>query len=309
MRPTLILGGGAVGSALAAFLAKAGRKVCLVRCNSECLPLQYVDITVDNEESCLTASVPCISLDQVEMKDALIVVTAKSVANESLAQVMKARSFQGPLCVLQNGLHVENPFLQVGITELYRGVLYVTGKKVGEQRVLLRAIQSSLVGVIAGSENGLTECIEQIDTELMPFSVTKNIQECVWEKTIVNCAFNSICALLEVDNGVFSRNPSCMKMAESVVHECIQVANREGVSLQKESVMQKIMRVSMGSRHPISTLQDIRRRVQTEIESLNLAVARAAENLCPAVPVPVTRLLGELVQQKSALVMEGATLP
>ncbi|RFZ84203.1 hypothetical protein DYU05_00805 [Mucilaginibacter terrenus] len=39
------------------------------------------------------------------------------------------------------------------------------------------------------------------------------------------CVFNSVCPLLEVDNGAFYREPAAMKLAERIIEECAIMAN------------------------------------------------------------------------------------
>jgi 2-dehydropantoate 2-reductase len=119
----------------------------------------------------------------------------------------------------------------------------------------------------------------------------------VWQKAIVNCAFNSLCALLDADNGIFSREAGCMALAREVVCECVAVAERLGIRLVEQTIMDQITAISSGSNHIISTLQDIRNARSTEIAFLNLEVARLAASLVPKVAVPRTELLGSLIAE------------
>ena len=64
------------------------------------------------------------------------------------------------------------------------------------------------------------------------------------------------------------------------------LTNRLNVGLSETEVMQQIMLISKGSQQLISTLQDIRNGRQTEIESLNLEIARVATSLQPALHLP-----------------------
>ena len=62
------------------------------------------------------------------------------------------------------------------------------------------------------------------------------------------------------------------------------------------------MSISRGSQGVlISTLQDIKSGKETEIETLNLAVARIASELEPRVEVTKTELLGKMTLLKSCL--------
>jgi 2-dehydropantoate 2-reductase len=67
-------------------------------------------------------------------------------------------------------------------------------------------------------------------------------------------------------------------------------------------VIETILQISRASDGQlISTLQDIRNGRETEIDTLNLAFARLAQQLQPPAPATETQLLGELVQLKATL--------
>ena len=124
----------------------------------------------------------------------------------------------------------------------------------------------------------------------------------VWQRAIVNCVYNSVCLLLEVDNGVFYREPATMRIADRIVEECILIAHHSGISLHPEGIRNTLLSISRASDGQfISTLQDIRNRRPTEIDTLNLEVAEIARSLGLENKVTVTRMLGELTALKSHL--------
>ena len=79
------------------------------------------------------------------------------------------------------------------------------------------------------------------------------------------------------------------------------LTDRLNVGLSEAEVMKQIMVISTGSKQLISTLQDIRNGRQTEIESLNLEIARLAASLQPPLYLPQTELLGKMILAKSVL--------
>jgi len=310
METITILGGGAVGIALAVHLSMAGRKVRLVRVRATGQSPAPALLSLEEGNAIRRAWVECVSLDRLDHPDpgpsgGLLVVATKAFANAALARSLSARRKTGPLCLLQNGLGVEQPFREAGFAEIYRSVLYVTGEVCGPLRSSLKAIRPSLIGSVNGTADGVRRCVEALATPAFPFAASHDLEEAVWKKTIINSVFNSLCPLLETDNGIFSRSRSCRSMAREVIGECVRVANRAGVILSAETVLGQVLEISRASSHFISTLQDLRRRRRTEIDSLNLAICAVAETLRPPVPVPRTRLLGELVLLKSGLESNG----
>jgi len=64
--------------------------------------------------------------------------------------------------------------------------------------------------------------------------------------------------------------------------------------------MEQIRQISHGSQGQlISTLQDLRHGRETEMQHLNLAVTRLAESMHPALTLPRTHLLGQMILAKS----------
>lgn len=77
---------------------------------------------------------------------------------------------------------------------------------------------------------------------------------------------------------------------------------RIGVNLTAEAIMQQLFMISRRSDGQlVSTLQDIHQGRETEIDSLNLAIARTGESLAPPVSAITTPVLSEMVRLKSWL--------
>ena len=80
------------------------------------------------------------------------------------------------------------------------------------------------------------------------------------------------------------------------------IAHAMGMTLTAEEIMQQLFAISKKSDGQlISTLQDINEGRETEIDYLNLEIARQAEALSPPVQAHITKTLGEMVKIKSKL--------
>jgi 2-dehydropantoate 2-reductase len=296
-----ILGSGAVGFPLAAYLTNAGRNVVAVRTSRNDLPKSTINLTVQDGTNRITAPIETISLSNLTHLDGILVIATKSYTNPAIAHLLKERNASGPLIIMQNGVGVERPFLDAGFGAVCRCVLYVTSQPTSEFQFSFRPIAASPIGVVAGPEAELSKWVEQLSTDGFPFRAEPNIQKEIWKKAIINSVFNSICPLLDVDNNVFVRDEATANLARQLVRECITLTDRLNIGLSESEVMQQIMRISTGSKQLISTLQDIRNGRQTEIESLNLEIARQAASLQPPLYLPQTELLGKIILAKSAL--------
>jgi 2-dehydropantoate 2-reductase len=295
-----ILGSGAVGFPLAAYLAHAGRRVVAVRTSRNDVPKGTINVTVHNDANRISASVETVSLSNLTTIDGTIVIAAKSYANKALARDLRDKAATGPIVIMQNGLGVEAPFLESQFSPIYRCVLYVTAQPASEYEFTFRPVTSSPIGIVNGNE-GLQTCVEALTTAGFPFRSEANIQREIWKKVIINSVFNSICPLLDVDNGVFVRDEAVANLAREVVGECVTLTDRLNLGLSASELMEQILLISKRSDGQlISTLQDIRIGRQTEIEFLNLAIARVAASMQPSLDLPRTEFLGNMIVAKSS---------
>lgn len=295
-----VLGGGAVGLPLAAHLAEAGRRVIAVRTSRDDVPAGTITVAVNDGDSELRAAVETISLSRLARLDGIIVVAAKSHANRALADALRSRDATGPIVIMQNGVGVERPFVEAGFERIYRCVLYVTSQAASGGAYGFRPVTSSPLGIVQGDEAGLAHCVACLSTAGFPFHAEADIRREVWKKAIINAAFNSICPLLDVDNGLFARDAEAAAIAAGVVGEGVTLAGRLGLDLQESELMDQLLQISARSDGQfISTLQDLRAGRPTEIESLNMEMVRIAGALQPPLELPRIELLGRLIRARS----------
>jgi 2-dehydropantoate 2-reductase len=274
--------------------------VIAVRTSRKDVPKGTITVTVHNGANRISTSVETISLSKLTNLDGTIVIATKSYANKAIALELKDKAATGPIVIMQNGVGVEKPFLEADFSPIYRCILYVTGQAISEYDFTFRPITPSPIGIINGSEAGLKKCVEDLTTGEFPFRSEANIQREIWKKAIINAVFNSICPLLDVDNGVFVRDEETANLAREVVRECVTLTDRLNLGLGEDELMEQILRISQGADGQlISTLQDIRSGRQTEIEFLNLEIARVATSLQPSLHLPRVELLGKMILAKS----------
>jgi 2-dehydropantoate 2-reductase len=299
--PIYIIGNGVIAKALAVALTLAGRKVTILRGSVDKQSAHSENIQVEIEDKIVEAEIMISSVSNYESLDGIVLLTNKSFGNAALADKLKGKVGKSPIVFLQNGLHVENSFIDMGFSELYRCVLLATSEAVVDNKIRFKLVAASPIGIIKGSDEVLQSIVDLLNTSIFSFRSEQDIQTIIWKKVISNCVFNSICPLLETDNGIFQRNDEVLQIAKTVIGECLTVAKEHGIDLSMDVVLQNILAISkMSDGQKISTYQDILNKRETEIETLNLAMAKAA--LLKGIPdVPVTALLGELVKIKSEL--------
>jgi len=296
-----ILGGGAIGTALAVFLTRREQDVTLVRTRSG-MESAWKKFSATSGSESYSANVAVTSLGAITTFDGVIIVTTKSFVNQVIAEQLRAKSNNFPIVIFQNGLNVEQPFLDAGFSHVYRCVLFFTSQHLDADNIRFKPVSVSPIGIVRGNEDELNATVDLINSSQFPFEAVKDIAPVVWIKTITNCIFNSICPLLDTDNGIFHRDLAARDMAMTVVKECVGVALACGMKISENDVMDTVLRISKASDGIlISTLQDIRAKRPTEIGSLNFAIADVAAKLHLSDLPRTTKMLGELTKLKSAL--------
>lgn len=295
-----IIGAGAIGKALAGIQPADRREVTLVRASKKVPPhtervrVRLSDTTTMEGEFAVT------SMDAIPAFEGTIVITTKSYANEQIARQLAGKTGESPIVILQNGLGVEDAFLTSGFKDVYRCVLFATSQINSAFEVSFKPVTASPIGIVRGDRQTLEDLVATINTPTFPFMVSPDINPIIWTKTITNCVFNSICPLLEIDNGIFHRNKEALDLAKKMIAECVEIARLEGIPLSEEEVTERLLMISKASDGQlISTLQDIRNKRPTEIDTLNFAIARMAA--ARGKEVTLTKALGEMVRLKSAL--------
>lgn len=298
-----IIGSGAIGKTLAVFLKLQNRDVTLIRGSIDdgSSHAEHIQVVVDNSTE-LTADIQVSTLSNFHELDGIVVLANKSYGNEDLSRSLKDKINSSPVVIMQNGLGVERPFAGNDFPGVYRCVLFATCQAISGNRLRFKPVSDSPIGVIKGDHDSLHAIVEQLNNPIFPFKAEANIQPVIWKKAITNCVFNSVCPLLNIDNGVFHREEKALEMAKRIIDECIVIAKEEGIFLDAGEVVNRLLLISKSSDGQlISTLQDINNGKKTEIETLNFEIARIAKSLNKEDLVKETRLLGELTKLKSDL--------
>jgi 2-dehydropantoate 2-reductase len=119
----------------------------------------------------------------------------------------------------------------------------------------------------------------------------------IWGKLVVNAAINPLTALLKVPNGALLERPSARSLMASIALETMAVAQAHDIQLpytDPVKVVEDVAHRTAANRS--SMLQDIERGTPTEIDAINGAIVRAADEA--GVPSPVNRTVWQLVNAK-----------
>ncbi len=299
-----VVGAGAVGCYFGGMLARAGAPVTLIGRALHVEAIQRDGLFIESIHFSERISVSA-STEIAAARDAQIVLfSVKTVDTENAAKLLEP--FLAPDAVvvsLQNGVDNTERIHAVTGIEAISAVVYIAASMSGPGRVKHSGRGDLIIGSSAGHrlpKGGLNRSIvENVGATFtragVPCRISENITVELWEKLIMNCAYNALSALTRARYGRIVKDPATMEVMKHAVLEAVAVAGAAGIRLSADSVIAAGLRLGEAMPEALSsTAQDIGRGKPTEIDSLNGFVSRKGAEL--SVPTPVNEILYSLVK-------------
>ena len=300
-----VLGAGSMGLHLAVQLHIAGHQVVVV-CRSKeqakeikAKGIHYIQLDGSAQEQFIHVKSIDESLEGIDW----IFLTVKQTQILSTIPFLKKIDPKVPILCFQNGLGHEE-LLRTYLPSLS---IYYAITTEGAYRKSPRSVQHSgkgetYIGTLNSnqtSEGVLTKLANVLGDSSLRVQVERNMKERVWRKLIINSCINPLTALLQVTNGALLETEYTMKTMEALLQEAVTLTQREGMDIDL-GFLQDIVQVCRNTYHNRSSmLQDIEAGRETEIQFINGAIKRTAEQL--GVSVPTHSLLVNLILAKQQL--------
>ena len=208
-----------------------------------------------------------------------------------------------PILLLQNGLGVEDPFLEAfRDSRIFRMVVNYAGRveRPGTIHVAFFNHPNHLgrMGPHGPSEEaaGWAELFTRAGLETR---ATEDIARQIWQKVIVNAMLAPVTAVLGVSMGEALRRNGVSFLVENLLEECLRVAEVCGFQFPSEFSEFGKSYVLQGDGHRPSMLMDLDRGRRTEIDYLNGRIVELAR--VNGIPVPFNEALVALVKSREPL--------
>lgn len=295
----VIVGAGAMGCLFAAKLQHSGASVRLVEIDDptiSAIGMRGVEVTSDGFS--LSQRVPISRADQTHRPADLIVVFTKGLhTRQAIDSVRHLLTDTTWVLTLQNGLgnaqdiarRTDPDRLAVGMTDVPADLIapgHVATADAGEIRFW--SYNNTYHPILSEFERML--CLAGFHA-----AVDEGVVGFIWEKVAFNAALNSLCTLLDCRVGLIGMSPDARWIATRAVDECEVVAHRLGIPFRSDQVLARMEEIFMHQAdHIASMLQDRRAGRRTEIETINGAVIRLADEM--GVDAPVLKTLYHLVR-------------
>jgi len=323
----LVLGAGAVGSALGAFLSRAGHAVRLVGRGEHVRAIRKDGLRVRGLLGEFVAHPEAFS----ELPAALdsfapdwILLTVKSPDTRAAAEELRAALAEeaAPILHIQNGIGnyellrkafphrpIVSGMVIIGFRLPEAGAVEVTVYG-GDMKLGARPRSD---GTVAAKDRQRTQAFAE---ELQAASgigadAADDIESWLWAKLLYNAALNPLGAMLKVNYGRLEQ-PETVSIMRDLLHEAFAVAAACEVKLfwkDAEEYLEHLRRVQIPAtrEHRPSMLGDLERGRRTEIDFLNGAIVRLGEERGLAAPVnaSLVRLIRFLETQSGQIETGG----
>lgn len=295
-----IVGAGAMGGALAGGLHRSGHHVTVVdvaqplvdQVNAEGLRVREPD--GGEYAARVTATTDPATLGKADA----VVVFVK--AQHTPAAAVTARRLTGPdtvVATLQNGWgNADVLAAQVPADQLVMGVTYHSATVTGPGKVAHTGTGPTVVGPYTdGGDLTPAKTLAGLLTAAgFPAEASAEVKTEVWRKLVLNAATLPTAALTGLRAGEVAQPGALLDLVDALAAEAVTVARAIGLPIDLDERVQRIHAVLQGAgQGKASMLQDVEARRKTEVEVVNGAIVRAAEQA--GVDVPLNRAMVALV--------------
>ena len=286
-----VMGAGAVGCYYGGMLARAGNEVVLIGRASHVEAVRHDGLLLDTqgfkEYVALSASTEPAALAGAQ----LVLCCVKSTDTAQAAAEMAPFLARGAIVLsLQNGVDNAERLQALLGREVWPAVVYVATEMAGSGHVRHHGRGELVIAPSAASAT----LVKLFGDAGVAVEVSEDVRRALWEKLILNCAYNALSAITQVPYGRLVEGEGVWAVMRDVVDECVAVARADGVAVS-EGVWRAIQRIAETMPGQFSsTAQDLARGKRSEIDHLNGYVVRRGVAL--GVATPVNRTLHALVR-------------
>lgn len=294
-----VVGPGAIGCLFYSLLSRSKEDIWLLdKDEARAGRLKRNGLKVEGEASIKTSS-PQITASARELADTdfwIICVKSYDTKNviTSIAAHVKPASV---VASLQNGLgNVELLVETFGSSRVLAGVTLMGSTLLGEGNARWAGNGETIFGRLDGHLGvEMRDLRELLSRARIPVKLSRDITSVLWSKLILNVGINALAALMRVKNGRLILHESTRTLLKESVLEAFRVAKRKRIKLLYDDPVLKAEALCEATADNVSSmLSDVMNQKRTEIDYLNGAIVRYAENL--GIKTPVNHFLTQLVK-------------
>lgn len=308
-----VIGAGAMGSTYGGLLHHAGYDVTLVDVWPEHVAaVQRHGLLLDGvsgEHRLRVRIIP--EPDAAGVADVVFIQVNTYCTEAAAATASRLLKDSGYAVTFQNGVgNIETLVKALGRERVVGGLSYHSAAMIGPGHARHTHRGPTWLGELDGSR---TPRLQALSTALeaagLQPTIVDDILSFIYTKLILNSAINPICAAMGIRVGEIPRTPGADALQTRVIQEALAVLSAKGIKLAEADIMGSIKEHCRAKFNKPSMLQHMEQGKQTEIDSLNGAIARMGREL--GIPAPYNEALTWMVSGINAqrrAVMHGPPL-
>lgn len=297
-----VLGAGAVGCYYGGMLARAGHPVTLigrkVHVDAFTTTGLHFEALKFDEHVAVEASTKAAAVRGAK----LVLFCVKSTDTDAAAaQIAPFLEPDAIVVNLQNGVDNTERIQRVLQTAqvscpVVPAVVYVATEMAGPGHLKHHGRGDLVIGSLDGKVTlDVLQRVQRLFAAAsVPITISGDVASGLWEKLVVNCAYNALSAIAQLPYGKMIQGTGIREVMRDVVEETLAVAKAGGIHMAPD-MLARIYKLAEGMPTQYSsTAQDLARGKPTEIDHLNGYVVRRGEVL--GIPTPANRALHALVK-------------
>jgi 2-dehydropantoate 2-reductase len=299
----VVAGAGSIGSLLGAHLARVADVTVLTRREEHAAALREQGLRVSGRSDFTTSLDATADTSALPTDAALAILACKSTDLEPLAARLEGALPDATVMTIQNGLGAEEIVAAHGEWPLLSAVTFMSGTRHGDAHVEYVLDTATWIGPYRGTtEADARRVAELIVAGGLKAEAFPDLRPAQWSKLVFNATVNGVAALTGLPHDFhFAQTDGLSDLGHLVrdlINEGKAVAAAAGVELHDDPWEMNVLATQRGHRHFPSMLEDVEARRPTEVELINGALVREAEQ--HGVEVPLQTALYRLVKAREA---------
>jgi 2-dehydropantoate 2-reductase len=295
-----VIGGGVIGSLLAAHLARVVDVSVLTRRGEHARALNQDGLRVSGRHEFTARVHATADVAEVPPIDVAIVATKATQLEEAAAAL--AGRFEGATIVtIQNGLGAEEIVRRYGAWPLVSAVTFMSGTRHSDTHVEYILDTETWLGPYGETAyERVEELADLIVRSGLKARAFRDLRPAQWSKLIFNATVNAVAALTGLPHDWHFAAEERLEDLGHLVHDLVdegkRVAAAVGVTLHEDPWEMNVLATQRGSAHYPSMLEDVEARRPTEIDLITGSLVREAQRV--NVPVPLHTALYRLIKAR-----------